>query len=201
MKLYYAPGACSLSPHIALCEAGLSFDRVRVNLGTKKTEHDEDFCSINPLGYVPALQLDDGQVLTEGPAILQYVADRVPEKNLAPANGSLARYQLQSQLNFIATELHKTIGALFAPGIDEARRKSAIDLFTRRLHPVAERLAQAPYLAGTDYSVADGYLFTVLSWLPHLKIDLTPWPMVRAYQERIAARPAVQTALREEGLL
>lgn len=200
MKLYYTPGACSLSPHIALCESGLPFERVKVDLGTKKTENGEDFCQINPHGYVPALQLDNGTILTEGPAIVQYIADLAPEKQLAPTNGSLARYQLQSLLNFIATELHKTLGALFAPGIDEARRKSVVGLFSRRLNHVASLLEKSPYLMGDAYSVADAYLFTVMSWTHHLKIDLSPWPALVAYIDRIAARPAVQATLRAEGL-
>ncbi len=200
MKLYYAPGACSLSPHIALCEAGLSFELVKVDLGTKKTASGEDFCTINPDGYVPALQLDNGVVLTEGPAIVQYIADLVPEKNLAPANGSLARYQLQSQLNYIATELHKTLGALFAPGI-ESRRDAILGLFSRRLNHAASQLAKTPYLMGDVYTVADAYLFTVLGWAPHLKIDLSPWPSLTSFIERMGSRPAVQAALRAEGLL
>jgi len=200
MKLYYAPGACSLSPHIALCEAGLSFELVKVDLGTKKTASGEDFCTINPDGYVPALQLDNGVVLTEGPAIVQYIADLVPEKNLAPANGSLARYQLQSQLNYIATELHKTLGALFAPGI-ENRRDAILNLFSRRLNHAASQLAKTPYLMGDTYTVADAYLFTVLGWAPHLKLDLSPWPSLTSFIDRVGARPAVQAALRAEGLL
>lgn len=199
MKLYYAPGACSLSPHIALCEAGLPFELVKVDLGTKKTASGEDFRTINPNGYVPALQLNDGTVLTEGPAIVQYIADLMPDKHLAPTNGSIARYQLQSQLNFIATELHKTLGALFAPGI-ENRRNAIIDLFSRRLNHVSSQLAKTPYLMGDTYTVADAYLFTVLSWTPHLKIDLSPWPSLTSFIERIGARPAVQAALRAEGL-
>lgn len=202
LKLCYSPGACSLSPHIALCEAGLAHELVKVDLASKAVEGGGDFRKINPNGYVPALVLVDGTVLTEGPAILQYIADRVPERGLAPANGTLPRYQLQSLLNFIATELHKTCGPLFHPQVTEAARQQALSLLQRRLDFVEQMLADGRlWLMGAQFTVADGYLFTVLGWTTHLKIDLAPWPAIVQLVQRIRARPAVQAALRAEGLL
>ena len=201
MKLFYAPGACSLSPHIALCEAGISAELVKVDLGTKKTAAGEDFTAINPNGYVPALQLDDGSVLTEGPAIVQYIADRAPEKKLAPANGTFERYHLQSLLNFIGTELHKNCSPLFNPKSSDDTKQAAKKLLERRLGYVDSLLAKGPYLMGEQFSVADGYLFTVLSWTKPMNIDLSSWPRLGEYINRVAARPAVQEALKAEGLM
>jgi glutathione S-transferase len=201
MKLYYSPGACSLSPHIVLCEAGLTFDLVRVVLKTKTIENGQDFCKINPFGYVPALELDNGEVLLEGPAIIQYLADQVPEKRLAPENGTFERYQLQQQLNFISTELHKGLGALFNPALTEDTQEIFKNTFTRRLEVLVPKLANNTYLLGNQFSVADAYLFTVLSWCPMIGFDLSKWPELIAYQQRIAIRPAVQQALKEEGLI
>jgi glutathione S-transferase len=201
MKLYFAPGACSLSPHIALREAGIAVELVKVNLRTKKTEAGDDFAAINPNGYVPVLQLDDGSVLTEGPAIVQYIADRVPEKKLAPANGTLERYRLQSLLNFIGTELHKTCTPIFNPKSGDDAKQAARALLERRLGYVNNILEKGPYLMGEQFSVADGYLFTVLSWTKPMNIDLSPWPRLGGYIARIAARPAVQEALKAEGLM
>lgn len=201
MKLYYAPGACSLSPHIVLREAGLNFDLVRVDLGTKKTASGDNYLAINPKGYVPALQLDDGQLITEGPAIVQYLADRVPEKRLAPAAGTLERVRLQELLTFIGTELHKSVGALFNPQAPDAWKAAMRDLFSRRLALVAPQLDGRDYLLGDTFSVADAYLFTVLGWTDFLKIDLSPWPVFAAYRARIGARPAVQAAMKAEGLI
>ena len=201
MKLYFSPGACSLSPHIALCEAGIAAELVTVGLATKRTGNGVDFKTISPNGYVPALQLDDGNVLTEGPAIVQYIADRAPEKKLAPPNGSLERYQLQSLLNFISTELHKTVGALFNPKIGDDWRSSVNALLKRRLNHVDSLLAKSPYLMGAQFTVADGYLYTILTWFKPLNLDLSPWPHLGEYMQRVAARPGVQAALRAEGLL
>jgi glutathione S-transferase len=201
MKLYYSPGACSLSPHIVLCEAGLAADLVKVNLGLKKTEHGDDFNTLNPKGYVPALLLDDGTLLTEGAAIVQYLADQVPDQLLAPANGTVARYQLQSWLNFIAAEVHKSMGAFFNPKLPEAYRDILRDILRQRLDYTAAHLQGHDYLMGDRFSVADAYLFTVLNWAPLVQFDLAPWPIVQAYVARVAARPATRQAMRAEGLL
>ena len=201
MKLYYAPGACSLSPHIALHEAGLPFEAVRVNLDTHRTAAGEDFREINPLGYVPALVLDDGTVLTEGPAIVQYIADQVPHLHLAPPAGSRARYELIKWLNFTAAELHQGFGALFAGKMPDAQRAALIERLSSRLSHVASHLTGKPWLVGDDPSVADFYLFVVLSWAPYVKFDLAPWPVLSAFSARVAGRPAVQAALKAEGLI
>lgn len=202
MKLYFAPGACSLSPHIALREAGISPELVRVDLKTKKTEAGDDYWPINPNGYVPALVLDDGSVLTEGPAIVQYIADLVPERRLAPANGTLERYRLQSVLNFISAELHKTLGVFFNPAATDDWKQAAQALLGRRLKYVNDGLlAKGPYAMGEQFTVADCYLFTVLNWTKPLKVDVSPWPRLGEYLGRIVSRPAVQEALRAENLM
>lgn len=201
MKLYYSPGACSLSPHIVLQESGLPFSTERVDLKTKQTETGADFLQVNPSGYVPALQLDDGAVLTEGPAIVQWIADQVPAKKLAPANGTLERTRLQEWLNFISTELHKSHSPLFNPAAPEDWKTAMRDLLARRFATVAQKLEGRDYLLGADFTVADAYLFVVMSWGKWVKVDITPWPVLVAYQARIAARPAVQAALKAEGLL
>jgi glutathione S-transferase len=200
MKLYYTPGACSLSPHIALREAGLSFDLEKVDLQTKKTEKGGDFKQINPKGYVPVLELDDGQRLTEGPAIVQYIADRKPESGLAPKAGALERYRLQEWLNFIGTELHKTFGALFNPAITPDWKRATLERADQRLGWLAEQLEGKQYLLGDRFTVADGYLFTVLNWGPHLKIDIGQRAALKDYQARVGSRPKVQEALKAEGL-
>ena len=200
MKLYYKAGACSLSPRIVLHEAGLAFDSEKVDLATKITETGADYRAVSPNGYVPALVLDSGDVLTEGPAIVQYLVDQAPEKRLAPPAGSIARYQLMSLLNFIGTELHKSFSPLFKPDTPEQTRQTARDNLARRFDVVAQRLKDQPYLMGADFSVADAYLFTVLRWTVPMSIDLSRWPELGAYMERVASRPAVQAALREEGL-
>ncbi len=200
MKLYYSPGACSLSPHIALREAGLAFDLVRVDLATRKTETGDDFRTVNPNGYVPVLILDDGAVLMEGPAIVQYVADQAPGKHLAPENGTLPRYRLQSLLNFISTELHKSFTPLFNPAASEDWKQAARDVIAERLTYLQGQMA-GPYLLGEQFSVADGYLFTVLGWCKYVNFDLSPWPRLGEYLGRIAARPAVLEALKAEGLV
>ena len=201
MKLYYSPGACSLSPHIILREGGFDFQLERVNLQSGMTETGTDYTQINSLGYVPALQLDDGQVLTEGPAIVQYLADQVPDKHLAPAAGSLARYRLMERLNFISTELHKGFGALFNPAFpDDVKTIITAQLKDRIGH--AERLlGDKTWLMDDDFSVADAYLFTVLGWGQYVGLDLSPWPRLAGYLGRVAARPAVQAALAAEGLI
>ncbi|ABM39432.1 glutathione S-transferase BphK1 [Janthinobacterium lividum] len=201
MKLYYSPGACSLSPHIALREAGLNFELVQVDLASKKTASGQNYLEINPAGYVPCLQLDDGRTLTEGPAILQYVADQVPGKLLAPANGSFERYHLQQWLNFISTELHKNFSPLFNPAASEDWRNAVRQAIAARLGVVATRFEDAPYLLGDSLSVADIYLFVVLSWGAYVNLDLSPWPALQAFMGRVGGREAVQAALRAEGLV
>lgn len=202
MKLYYKAGACSLSPHIVLNEGGLAYDMEGVDLATCRTETGADYKTINPNGYVPALVLDDGQILTEGPAIVQYLADLVPEKRLAPAAGTLERYRLMEWLNFISSELHKSFGALFNPQSPDAWKDVVKkQLLPRRIDYVSLRLDGMRWLMGDDFSVADAYLFTVLGWCKHVGFDLTPWPVLTDYLERVAARPAVQAALKSEGLI
>lgn len=201
MKLYYSPGACSLSPHIVLREGGFDFALERVDLQSGVTETGRDYKTINPMGYVPALQLDDGQVLTEGPAIVQYLADRVPEKHLAPQAGTLARYRLMEWLNFISTELHKGFGALFNPAFSDDTKAVIKAQLENRIAHAERRLGAGPYAMGNDFSVADAYLFTVLGWGKYVNVDLAPWPALLGYLGRVAARPAVQAALAAEGLI
>ena len=201
MKLYYSPGACSLSPHIVLREAGLSFDLVKKDLHSQTLEDGSDYRTINPKGYVPALVLDDGQVLTEGPAIVQYLADRVPGKKLAPPAGTLERVRLQEWLNYITSELHKTFSPLFNKQASEDWKAAARALLDRRIDYVAKALEGRNYLMGDTFTVADCYLFTVLNWAAWVKVDLSRWPGASEYLKRVAARPAVQAALQAEGLL
>jgi len=200
MKLYYKAGACGLSPHIVLAESGLSYEIEAVDLATKKTEHGADYFQINPNGYIPALVLANGEVLTEGPAIVQYIADQVPEKQLAPANGTLERARLQEWLNFISSELHKSHSPLFNPKAPEEWKTAMRELLARRYDVVVQKLGSKDYLLG-EFSVADAYLFTVLSWDRFIGIDLAKWPTLVAYQARVAARPGVQRALKEEKLI
>jgi glutathione S-transferase len=200
MKLFYAPGACSLSPHIVLNEAGLSFDKVKVDTKSKAMPGG-DYRSVNPLGYVPALELDDGTVLTEGPAIVQYIADRVPDKKLAPANGTLERTKLQSWLNFISTELHKSFSPLFNAAMPQEAKQVFRERLATRFHHLDQHLADKDYLLGKAFSVADAYLFTVSNWAAHTGVDLSPFPSVLAYRKRVAARPAVAAAMQAEGLI
>jgi len=201
MKLYYSPGACSLSPHIVLREAGMTFDLEQVDLKTRRTKGGADFTAVNAKGYVPALQLDDGQVLTEGPAIVQYVADQRPDSRLAPPAGTLERSRLQEWLNFITSELHKSFSPLFNPAAVAEWKQAAADNLARRCEYVAGRLAGRNYLLGDTFSVADAYLFTVLGWSKFVKFDLARWPVLEAYLARVGARPKVQEALRAEGLI
>lgn len=201
MKLYYAPGACSLSPHITLCESGLPFELVKVDLKAKITEAGDDYTKINPKGSVPALGLDDGSVLTEGPAIVQMIADRAASKNLAPANGSIDRYRLQEWLNFISTDLHKSFGPLFQPALSDETKQFFKDRIAKYFGYVDKQLAGKDYLMGKDFSVADGYLFVMLAWAGRMAIDVSAFPNLKAYQARVAARPAVVAAMTSEGLL
>jgi glutathione S-transferase len=200
MKLYYSPGACSLSPHIVLREAGLKFEPVLASTKTHKLQDGTDFYTINARGYVPVLELDNGERLTEGPAIVQYIADQVPAKNLAPAAGTMARYRLQEWLNFITSELHKGLGFMFGPAPEEAKvmmRAKAAD----RLKWVDAQLEGKQYLLGENFSVADAYLFTVTNWTKHVAIDISALKNLGAFMARMAARPAVQEAMKAEGLL
>jgi glutathione S-transferase len=201
MKLYYSPGSSSLAPHIALREAGLSFDLERVSLKTKKTAGDADFLRINPKGYVPTLQFEDGSVLTEGPAIMLWIGDQVPEKRLTPLPGTMERYHLIEWLNFIATELHKNFGALFDPAASAEAKAGARAKLDRRLDYLGKALGDAPFLLGEHYTVADAYLFTVLGWGRFVDVDLGRWPNLAAYAGRIGMRPKVVDTLKAEGLL
>jgi len=201
MKLYYSPGACSLSPHIVLHEAGLAFTAELASTKTHLLKDGTDYYSINPLGYVPLLVLSDGTQLSEGPAIVQYIADQVPDRQLAPANGSMARYQLQSLLNFIGTELHKGFGPLFNPATPADYKPAVIEKLLSRMAWVDSQLAGKHYLMGDTFTVADAYLFTVTGWGAYVKVDLSGFANISAHRARVAARPAVQAALRAEGML
>jgi glutathione S-transferase len=201
MKLYYSPGACSLSPHIALREAGLAFVPVLASTKSHKLQDGTDYYGINPLGYVPLLELDDGTRLREGPAIVQYIADQVPGKNLAPPNGTLPRYRLQEWLTFIGTEIHKTFSPLFQPAMPEDAKKIFRDRLMARFQWVDGQLAGRNYLMGDAFTVADGYLYVVTRWAKPMNIDLSTLTNLMAHHQRVGARPAVQEALKAEGLL
>ena len=201
MKLYYSPGACSLSAHIALQEAGLAFTPMLASTKSHKLQDGTDFYSINPLGYVPVLELDDGTRLREGPAIVQYIADQVPLKMLAPQNGTLQRYRLQEWLSFIGTELHKGFSPLFNPATPEEYKAIARERLQQRLQWVDGQLAGKQYLMGDQFTVADGYLFTVTNWTKPTNLDIAGLSHLVAYRERVAARPAVQAAMKAEGLV
>jgi glutathione S-transferase len=198
MKLYFSPGACSLSPHIALAESGLPYEIELVNLKSRQTASGEDFDQRNPKGYVPALLLDSGDLLTEGPAIVQYIADQAPDAGLAPPYSNLARYQLQGWLTLIGTELHKSFSPFFNPAATEEWKKTAMANIRRRLDYVNTVLRGQPYLMGEHFTVADAYLYTVLSWGRYMKLELSEWPEIATYQARVHARPAVQRALEAE---
>ena len=200
MKLYYTPGACSLASHIALREAGLPFDLETVDLGSKKTSGGADFLAINSKGYIPALRLDSGAVLTEGVSIMLWAAAQAPAKGLAPAAGSADDTQLMEWMIFIATELHKAAGGLFNPAYPEETKAIMKANLARRLDWADKALGAGPYLLGNTFTVADGYLFTVFSWLPHLGIDQAKWSNLSSHFARIKARPAVAAALTAEGL-
>lgn len=200
MKLYYSPGACSLSPHIVLREAGLAFEPVLAPTKTHQLTDGTDYYTINPLGYVPLLELDDGTRLREGPAIVQYIADQVPNRNLAPANGTLPRYRLQEWLTFIGTELHRNFTPLFNAAMPEEAKKLARDRIANRFGFVNEQLAGKDYVMGEHFTVADAYLYVVTRWSKPMSIDLAPYPHLAAHHARVAARPAVQEALALEKL-
>ena len=200
MKLYYSPGACSLSPHIVLREAGVAFEPVMAPTKTHKLPDGTDYYTINPLGYVPMLELDDGTRLREGPAIVQYVADQAPQKNLAPANGTLPRYRLQEWLTFIGTEIHKSFSPLFNPGMPEEGKKIYRDRLANRFQFVDKELQGKDYLMGDNFTVADAYLYTVTRWSKVMSIDLSPYANLVAHHARVEARPAVQEALKVEKL-
>jgi len=200
-KLYYSPGACSLSPHIALREAGLPFSLVMASTKTKKLADGTDYNAINSKGYVPLLELDDGQRLSEGPAIVQYIADQVPASGLAPAAGTMARYRLMEWLNFITSELHKGFSPLFTPGMPDEAKAMAQKKLGERLAWVDGQLAGKTYLMGDTFTVADAYLFTVADWGKYVGVDISGLHNLSAYMGRVAARPAVQEALKAEGLL
>lgn len=201
MKLFFASGACSLSPHIVAQEAGIELRLQKVDLKSKTVTSEGDFFAINPKGYVPTLELDDGQILTEGTAIVQYLADLKPEKGLAPAAGTLARYRLQEWLAFINSELHKTYSPLFRPDTPAETRAERQAYLNKRYGVVEKHLAGRSFVLGDHFTVADAYLFTVTNWAGAVKFDLSPFPNLRAFQERIAARPAVKAAMKAEGLL
>jgi glutathione S-transferase len=201
MKLYYSPGACSLSPHIVLREAGLAFELVLASTKTKKLADGSDYLAINPKGQVPLLELDSGERLSEGPAIVQYVADQVPAKNLAPAAGTLARYRCMEWLNFITSELHKGFSPLFSPDTPEEFKTIARNRLNARLTYVNEQLEGRDYLLGSQFSVADAYLFVVSGWGQYVGVDISGLAHLNAFRARMAARPAVQEALKAEGLL
>lgn len=201
MKLYYLPGACSLSPHIALREAGLAFDLEKVDRKTGTTASGETYSKVNPPGYVPALRLDDGEILTEGPVIVQYVADRAPDKKLAPPAGTMERYRLQSWLNFVATEIHRNFTPLFNPAMSDETKAIFKERILQRLGHVDARLAGRAFLTGDQFTVADIYLFVTMTWTKPTKIDLSPFPNILAFMKRVGERPAVQAALKAEGLV
>ena len=201
MKLYYSPGACSLSPHIVLREAGLAFQPVMTSTKTHQLPDGSDYYTINPRGYVPVLELDNGERLSEGPAIVQYIADQVPAKKLAPAAGTMARSRLHEWLNFTTSELHKGFSPLFNPATPEDYKPMVKAKLLDRYKWVDAQLEGKSYVLGADFSVADAYLFTVTSWAPHVGVDLSAFKNVAAFMQRMAARPAVQEAMKAEGLL
>ena len=202
MKLYYTPGACSLSPHIALLEAGLPYDLIKVDLRAKKLENGDDFLQVNPKGQVPALALDTGEMVTEGPIIIQMIADRATDKKLAPARDSNERYKLLEWLNYITTELHKNLGPMFSPVLADDAKAFFKDRAMGKFKYVESQLAGHDYLMGNQFTVADGYLFTMIMWAQdRLGFDLSGLPNLMAYKARVAARPKVQEALKKEGLL
>jgi glutathione S-transferase len=201
MKLYFAPGACSLSPHIVLRETGTQFDLEQVNNQEKKTKSGVDYWTINPKGQVPVLELDNGERLTEGPVIVQYIADRKPEANLIPPCGSAERYRVQEWLNFTTSELHKSFGPLFRPTTPDAYKTISKENIGKRFDWVDKQLAGKQYLMGDRFTVADAYLYTISRWSSRVEIDLAKWSNLKAYADRVTARPKVQEALKAEGLL
>ena len=201
MKLYYSPGACSLAPHIVALEAKIPLELEKVDLQTKRTDSGRDFAAINSKGYVPALQLDEGEVLTEGPVVIQYLADQKPNSQLAPAAGTLERYRFEEILVYMNSELHKAYSPLFNPAISAEARSATIVNLQKRYVLIEKTLAKQAFLLGSQFSAADAYLFTITGWADHLKVDLSQFPHLLAFQQKVASRPAVQAALREEGLI
>ena len=201
MKLFYSPGACSLAPHIVAREAGIDIELEKVDLASKQTAGGNDYLSANPKGYVPALLLDDGELLTEGPVISQYLADRVPASSLVPAWGSRERYRLLSWLGYINSELHKTYSPLFRKDTPDEVRAERHAYLARRYALIESQLSQQPWLGGEHFSIADAYLFVVSNWAGMVGVDLSAFPQLQAFQARVAQRPAVIAALRAEGLL
>jgi glutathione S-transferase len=213
MKLYYSPGACSLATHIVLHETGLKFDAIKVNLRTKQIEsaHDgagaanadvgKDYTKINPKGSVPAIVLDDGQLLTEGAVLLQYIADQKPQTGLMPKFGSMERYQCMEWLNYIATEVHKGCAPLFNPASTDEMKTTARTQLAKKFDFISEKMQKNNFLMGSQFTSPDAYLFTILSWTPRLGIDMSKWPTLSAFYERTKARPAVNLAMKHEGLL
>jgi len=200
MKLYYVPGTCSLAPHIALREAGLDFELDRMDPATRRTANGEDYLKVNPKASVPALRLDNGEVLTEAAVILQYIADQKPDSGLAPAAGRMERYRLMEWLNYISSELHKQLGPFFNPKLPPEWRENQLNVLSARFTILNKRLTNQPYLMGDGFTVADAYLFVVLRWTILFKLDLGKWPALTGFLARVAARPAVQAALQAEGL-
>jgi glutathione S-transferase len=201
MKLYYSPGACSLSPHIALLEAGLPYDLVKVDLRAKKLENGDDFWKVNPKGQVPALALETGELVTEGPVIVQMIADRAAARHLAPARDSAERYKFLEWLNFITTELHKNFSPLFQPAIPDDVKNFFKERLIAKFKYVDSQLAGRDYLMGKQFTVADGYLFVMLTWAERLNLDLAGFTNLMAYKARVADRAKVKEALKKEGLL
>lgn len=201
MKLYFSPGACSLAPHIVVCEAGLPYELEKVNLADKTTASNDDYRQINPKGYVPALLLDNDEVLTEAAAVLQYLADKASGQRLSAEAGTMENYRLIEWLIFISSEIHKGFGPLFKPGMPEEAKQIARDTLAARFDIIEGQLQGRDYLTGNQFSIADAYLFTVASWSRHFKFNLDRWPALEAYLQRVAERPAVRTAMLEEGLI
>lgn len=200
MKLYYNPGACSLAPHILLQESKAKFTIEKVDLKNKATEKGEDFRKINPKGYVPTLKLDNGEVLTEGPAIMQYIADQAPATKLAPAAGTMARYRLQEWLNFITSELHKGFSPLFNPAVPDTYKTMVKENLGKRFDYLNDHLTKHNYLLGQDFTAPDAYLYTVLSWSGYVGVDLNKWSSLQAFFKRVGERPSVKAARTAEGL-
>jgi glutathione S-transferase len=200
MKLYFAPGACSLSPHIVLREAGQNPELIQVNLQEKKTKDGGDFTKINPKGQVPVLQTDDGDTLTEGPVIVQYIGDKTPGSKLVPPAGSKDRYKMQEWLNFITSELHKGIGPLFRPTTPDAYKDISRTNVSSRFKWINDQLAGKQYLMGDTFTAPDAYLYVMTRWAGRVGIDIAQWPNLKAFNERVAARPKVQEAIKAEGL-
>ena len=199
MQLYFAPGACSLSPHIVARELGLELGLVRVDTKTKRTTDGRDFLAINPKGYVPAIQLDDGEILTEGPAIVQYLADQRPDANLVARPGTFERYRMQEMLGYINSEIHKAYSPLFNPTTPQETREERLAYLKKRYALLDKRLASQHFLFGDRFTIADAYLFTVTNWAGYVKLDLSDFPHIRAFQARVAERPSVKAAIAAEG--